>query len=221
MSSRFVHVLLFVRTSFPFKASNKSPCDRPHCLPNISDGHLNCYQVFLTFKLPGVLRCRPGGSGHAPGSLECSVWASRPALLPLVLLGVITSKQSWRQPPSPQPTPLQNCSPVVPPVRLSTPLGTPAPLLWLPLHRPGPLITRQDRPAGHSTTVGGLQSHLSSATCPPPDPTPTPFPSTPPTPHLHLLEPFSQGSVEGAKGIPAYKPKLRSDNISISECARK
>ena len=43
------------------------------------------------------------------------MWASRPALLPLVLSGVIKSKQSWRQLPSPQPTPLQACSLVVPP----------------------------------------------------------------------------------------------------------
>lgn len=64
--------------------------------------------------------------------------------------------------------------------------------------------------------VSPVLSHLPS-----PHPSPTPLPSTPPTPHLHLLEPFSQGSMEGAKGIPAYKPKLRSDNISISECARK
>ena len=115
MSSRFMHGLLSVWISSPFKARNNPPCDRPHCLLNISDGHLNYSQVSLSFKLPGVLSCRPGGSGHAPGSLECSMWASSPALLPLVLSGVIKSKQSWRQLPSPQPTPLQACSLVVPP----------------------------------------------------------------------------------------------------------
>ena len=217
MSSRFVHVLLFVGTSFPFKASNNAPRDRPHRLPNISDGHLNCYQVSLPFKLPGVLRCRPGGSGRAPGSLECSMGSSRPAFLPLVLSGVITSKQSWRQLPSPQPTPLQTCSLVVPPTAFEHPPGDTSPaavapltLTWSCSYKAGQASGSQHNCWG--SPVSPVLSHLLS---------PRPLPPTPPTPHFHLLEPFSQGSMEGAKGIHAYKPKLRSDNISISACARK
>ena len=191
MSSRFVHVLLFVRTSFPFKASNNPPRDRPHCLPNISDGHLNCYQVSLPFKLPGVLRCRPVGLGVplAPWSVACGHhaqlfchWCSQGLSCP-------NRAGGSSLPPSQHP-----CRPAARWYHLehlSSPLGTPAPPLWLPLHRPGPVVTRQGRPAGHSTTVGGLQSHLSSATCSPPNPSKTPLP--PPLPSAGALLPGEHG----------------------------
>lgn len=206
-----MHGLLSVWISSPFKARNNPPCDRPHCLLNISDGHLNCSQVPCLSSSRVFCAAGPVGLGMplAPWSVACGHHAQPSCHWCSLVLSSPNRAGGSSLPPSQHP-----CRPAAwwyHLVHLSTRPGITSPAAVAPLTPTWSCNYKAGQASGpqHNcwgSPVSPVHSHL-------PSPLPAPF---------ILLEAFSTlGGKHGVKGIHAYEPKLRSENTSISECARK